>query len=74
MTDTDVRQELSELAEGTGWHRRDADRTDYYTRSPARIHVQWQGSSAISGGALYQDDILMTYSRDLATVKSWFRR
>jgi hypothetical protein len=74
MTATDEREELSEYAVQAGWHRRDADRTDYYTRSPVRIHVIWRGTSAISGGALYHDDVLMAYSRDLATVKGWLKR
>jgi hypothetical protein len=74
MTATDEREELSEYAVHAGWHRRDADRTDYYTRSPVRIHVIWRGTSAISGGALYHDDVLMAYSRDLATVKGWLKR
>ena len=49
-------------------------RTDYYTRAPVRIHVIWRGNSAISGGALCHDDVLMAYSRDLATVKGWLKR
>ena len=74
MTTSDERGSLSEFAVQTGWHRRDADRTDYYTRAPVRVHVIWQGNSAISGGALYHDDIMMAYTRDLATVQAWLRR
>jgi hypothetical protein len=74
MTTTDEREELSESAVQAGWHRRDADRTDYYTRVPVRIHVIWRGTSAISGGALYHDDVLMAYTRDLATVQGWLKR
>ncbi len=44
------------------------------TRSPVRVQVVWQGTDAISGGALYHDDILMTYTRDLATVTGWLKR
>ncbi|MCV7278991.1 hypothetical protein H7J88_04950 [Mycolicibacterium flavescens] len=69
-----VREEVSERAVAAGWHRRDADRTDYYTRSPVRVHVIWRGTDAISGGALYHDDVLMAYSRDLATVSGWLNR
>ena len=68
------REELSARAVEAGWHRRDADRTDYYTRSPVRIHVVWRGGDAISGGALYHDDTLMAYSRDLGTVAGWLKR
>ena len=39
MTATVEREGLSELAVQAGWHHRDADRTDYYTRSPVRVHV-----------------------------------
>ncbi|MGX9791887.1 hypothetical protein [Mycobacterium sp. MMS18-G62] len=74
MTATIEREELSEVAVQAGWARRDADRTDYYTRSPVRVHVVWQGTSAISGGALYHDDVLMAYTRDLATVQGWLKR
>jgi hypothetical protein len=74
MTATVEREELSELAVQAGWHRRDADRADYYTRAPVRIHVIWRGSDAISGGALYHDDVLMAYTRDLATVRGWLKR
>ena len=74
MTAPAGRQVLSDLAEQAGWHRRDAERTDYYTREPVRVHVIWQGSEAISGGALYHDDVLMAYSRDLATVTGWLKR
>jgi hypothetical protein len=74
MTAADERATLSELAGQAGWQRRDSDRTDYYTRSPVRIHVIWRGDDAISGGALYHDDILMAYTRDLATVSGWLKR
>jgi hypothetical protein len=74
MTAAVERDSLSELAVQAGWNHRDADRTDYYTRSPVRVHVIWQGTDAISGGALYQDDLLMSYTRDLATVLAWLKR
>ena len=51
-----------------------SDRTDYYTRSPVRVHVIWQGTDAISGGALYHDDLLIAYTRDVATVMAWLKR
>ncbi|MDQ2637992.1 MAG: hypothetical protein M3Y83_14055 [Actinomycetota bacterium] len=74
MTTIVERGELSDFATQAGWHRRDSDRVDYYTRSPVRVHVIWQGDDAISGGALYQDDTLMAYSRDLGTVVGWLKR
>lgn len=74
MTATDERSALAELAVQAAWHHRDTDRTDYYSRSPVRVQVIWQGNQAISGGALYQDDILMAYTRDLNTVRAWLKR
>jgi hypothetical protein len=74
MTATDERQTLAELAEAGGWNRRNVDRTDYYAKAGVRVHVIWQGTEAISGGSLYHDDILTTYTRDLGTIKGWLRR
>lgn len=74
MSTATERDQLSERAVAAGWQRRDADRTDYYSRTPVRVHVIWQGNDKISGGALYHDDLLMSYSRDLATVAGWLKR
>lgn len=74
MTAVDQRKGLSERAVAAGWQCRGEERTDYYSRSPVRIHVIWGGDDAISGGALYHDDLLMTYSRDFATVEGWLKR
>jgi hypothetical protein len=74
MTTTDERQTVAELADLGGWVRRDVDRTDYYTKGILRVQVIWQGAEAISGGSIYHDDLLTSYSRDLDTVKSWLRR
>ncbi len=74
MTTTVEREDVSELAEQAGWQHRDADRSDYYLRRPERVHIVWQGSRAISGGALYRDNILMSISRDLDTVTGWLKR
>jgi hypothetical protein len=74
MTAAAQRDELAQSAVQAGWQHRGEGRTDYYSRSPVRIHVIWQGSDAISGGALYHDDLLMAYSRDLPTVAGWLKR
>jgi hypothetical protein len=74
MTAVASREGLSESAVQAGWHRRDSDRADYYSRTPVRVHVVWQGNDAISGGALYHDDNMMSYTRDLATVAGWLKR
>lgn len=74
MTVTTQRDEVISLAKNAGWEHRDADRSDYYLRRPDRVHIVWQGSQAISGGALYKDNILMSTSRELETVKGWLNR
>ncbi len=74
MTTTDLRSELAEITAAAGWSRRVDDRVDVYLRGQTRVRVIWRGDDAISGGSRYQDDILETYSRDLATVKGWLAR
>jgi hypothetical protein len=74
MTATDARQALSELAELSGYERRNVDRTDYYSKAGARVQVLWRGSTAISGASLYHDDILTAYTRELPTVEGWLKR
>jgi hypothetical protein len=74
MTVTAQRDEVISLAKNVGWEHRDADRSDYFLRRPDRVHIVWQGSQAISGGALYKDNILMSTSRELETVKGWLNR
>jgi hypothetical protein len=74
MTSNAERGEVSQLAAQAGWQHRDADRSDYYLRRPERVHIVWQGNQAISGGALYRDNILMSISRELDAVKRWLNR
>jgi hypothetical protein len=74
MTTTDERRDLSQVAESSGWARRDLDRVDVYQRGNDRIRVIWQGSNAISGASRFQDDIMATYTRDLKTVSNWLTR
>ena len=45
MTTATERSQLSERAVAAGWHCRPTDRTDYYSRTPVRIHVIWQGDA-----------------------------
>ncbi len=74
MVDTDERRAVSALAEQAGWHHRVADRSDYFTKGIVRIHVVWQGDAAISGGTLYHDDLMQTYTKELPTVQGWLKR
>lgn len=73
-TATDMRQELCEFAEQRGWQRHQRDRIDFYVRGSGRVHVLWQGTSAISGAAHYDDHVLYSYTRDLAKIQSWLTR
>jgi hypothetical protein len=74
MSTMDLRSELAEITAAAGWNRRVDDRVDVYLRGQTRVRVIWRGDDAISGGSRYQDDVLETYSRDLATVKGWLAR
>ena len=74
MTETDERQTIADFAELGGWHRRDADRTDYYSKGGVRVQVLWHGAAAISGASLYHDDNLTQYTRELETVQGWLKR
>jgi hypothetical protein len=74
MPDTDERQALSSLADETGWTHRIAERNDYFVKGSIRVHTVWAGDTELSGGTLYHDDLLTSYSRDLGTVKGWLRR
>jgi hypothetical protein len=38
------------------------------------VHVVWTGDTAISGGTLYHDDIMQSFSRELPTVQGWLKR
>jgi hypothetical protein len=68
------RAALAEVSEGVGWQRRIDERVDVYVRAPFRVRVIWRGDDAISGGSRFQDDVMESYSRDLATVKGWLAR
>lgn len=74
MTAANERDVMAELAVAAGWNRRGEERVDYYARTPVRIHVIWQGSDAISGGSLYHDDNMVSYTRDLSIVTGWLKR
>ncbi len=75
MVDTSERLTLAELGEERGWKRRISDeRADSYTKGTVRIRVVWQGDDAISGSTLFHDDMYESYTRELSTIKAWFKR
>ena len=54
MIATDERQQLADLAEVGGWHRRDVERTDYYSKGGIRVQVLWQDGSSGQASLLQQ--------------------
>lgn len=74
MTETNERAALAETTQAVGWQRRVDDRVDVYLRGATRVRVIWRGDDAISGGSRFQDDVMESYSRELATVKGWLAR
>ena len=74
MTAVDERRELHQLAEQGGWRRNDLGRVDLFLRGDTRVRVIWRGTDAISGATLMQDDVMMTYTRELTAVNNWLKR
>lgn len=74
ITAIDVRQALCEVAEELGWQRTRRERVDIYRRGIFHLHAIWRDDSFLNGGALYEDLIMLSYSSDLARLKSWLAR
>ncbi|MDT5093323.1 MAG: hypothetical protein QOH60_2686 [Mycobacterium sp.] len=73
MSATNDRQALAELAEQSGWQRRQVDRTDFYRRGIREVEVLFTGDK-LNGGSLYEDLSLLTHTRDMSMVQSWLTR
>jgi hypothetical protein len=73
VTATNERQAISEIAEQSGWQRRQLDRTDFYRRGTREVEVLFTADK-LSGGTLYEDLHLRTHTRDKATVENWLSR
>ena len=73
MNATNDRHTLSEIAEESGWRRRQIDRTDFYQRGRREVEVFFT-ADALNGGTLYEDLSLLTHTREKATVESWLTR
>jgi hypothetical protein len=73
MNATNDRQALSQLAEESGWQRREVDRTDFYRRGIRDIEVLFT-EDKLAGGALFEDLHLLTYSREMATIQGWLTK
>lgn len=74
MAEPTERDALAAATEAAGWRRWIDDRVDVYIRDRSRVRVIWRGDDAISGGSRFLDDLMETYSNDLATVKAWLAR
>lgn len=73
MSATNDRQALSEIAEQSGWQRRQVDRTDFYRRGAREVEVLFT-EDKLNGGSLSEDLRMMTYTRDKATIEGWLTR
>jgi hypothetical protein len=73
MSASNDRQTLSQIAEQSGWQRRQLDRTDFYRRGVREVEVHFT-EDKLNGGALYEDLSLLTYSREMVTIEKWLTR
>lgn len=73
MSATNDRQELSEIAEKSGWKRRQVDRTDFYRRGNREVEVVFT-EDTLNGGSLSEDLRMMTYTRDRETIEGWLTK
>jgi deoxyribodipyrimidine photolyase-like uncharacterized protein len=73
MSATNDRQALSEIAERSGWQRRQLYRTDFYRRGARRVEVLF-AADKLNGGTLYDDVHLLTYTRDMAKIEGWLTK
>lgn len=73
-TATDTRQELSQLAEQSGWQCREHDRADVYLRGRYRVHAIWRDGRVLNGGSHYEDGVLLSYTRDLTKLRGWLTK
>jgi hypothetical protein len=74
MATTGERQALAELGEQQGWNIRESGRADVYLRGTVRIRAIWQGDTTLSGASIYHDEMMGTYTRELATVRNWLTK
>ena len=75
-TATDERKTVAELAGEQDWQRREGSdgRSDSYYRGTVRIRAVWEGSEKLSGASLFHDEMYESYTRELATLRAWFKR
>ncbi|MGI9125526.1 MAG: hypothetical protein ACR2JM_12365 [Mycobacterium sp.] len=76
MSTAIARQTIVDLAAERDWQRRTGDegRSDSYSRGTVRIRVIWGGEDKLSGASLFHDEMYESYTRDLNTLRAWFKR
>jgi hypothetical protein len=73
-TATDERKTVAEIAEGQGWQRRvSLDRNDVFLRGTVRIRAMWAGDK-LNGATLFHDEMYESYTREVSTLRAWFKR
>jgi hypothetical protein len=74
-TATDERKTVAELAAERDWQQRDGGegRQQSFYRGTVRIRVVWAGDK-LSGASLFHDEMYESYTRELATLRAWFKR
>lgn len=73
-TATDERQALSQLAEQSGWQRKEYERVDVYIRGIYQVRAIWRDAGKLNGGSHHEDTELMSYTRDLAKIQGWLAK
>lgn len=69
------RNSVAEVAEEQGWQRRvSLDRHDVYLRGTVRIRAMWRDDEKLNGATLFHDEMYESYTRELATLRAWFKR
>ena len=74
-TATDERKTAAELADERDWQRREGSdgRSESFYRGTVRIRVVWTGDK-LAGATLFHDEMYESYTRELSTLRAWFKR
>ena len=73
-TAIDERKTLAEIAEEQGWQRRvSLDRNDVFLRGTVRIRAMWAGDK-LNGATLFHAEMYESYTREVSTLRAWFKR
>ena len=75
-TGTEERQSVAQLADEQDWQRRVSsdERGDIFNRGTVRIRAVWEGDAKLCGATLFHDEMYESYTREVRTLRAWFRR